>query len=92
MIGGGLIDPATYQSANKKLIGSMMVYEAESIEVIKKIVEEDVYYTGNVVCMICPVTLSGMLILCVVGQGEVGYPALGRSTPNPTHRSSVNTS
>lgn len=47
-IGGGLVDPATYQSAEKKLIGSMMVYEAESLEAVRKLVEADIYYTSNV--------------------------------------------
>ena len=48
-IGGGLVDPATYQFAEKKLIGSMMVYEAESLEAVRKLVEADIYYTSNVV-------------------------------------------
>lgn len=29
----------------------MMVYEAETLETVRKIVEDDVYYTGNVVSL-----------------------------------------
>lgn len=48
-LGGALIDPATHGSPNQKMIGSWIVYEAESIEAVRKLVEEDVYWTGNVV-------------------------------------------
>ncbi|EKM53591.1 uncharacterized protein PHACADRAFT_260022 [Phanerochaete carnosa HHB-10118-sp] len=47
-IGGGLVDPTTYQSGEKKLIGSLMVFEAESLEAVRKVVEEDIYYKSNV--------------------------------------------
>lgn len=33
------------------MVGSMMVFEAENIEAVRKIVEQDVYYTGGVVRM-----------------------------------------
>ena len=37
-----------------KMEGSLIIYEAESIEAVRKIVETDVYYTGNVVSTILP--------------------------------------
>lgn len=49
-LGGGLLDPASSETApEKRLIGSVMVYEAESLEAVRKIVEEDIYYTAGVV-------------------------------------------
>lgn len=50
--GGALISPETYKSEQKKMIGSMLVYQAENIEAVKQIVEQDIYYTSNVVCPI----------------------------------------
>ncbi|EKM52902.1 uncharacterized protein PHACADRAFT_127014 [Phanerochaete carnosa HHB-10118-sp] len=47
-LGGALISPETYQSAERKMIGSMGVYQAENIEAVQKVIEEDIYYTGNV--------------------------------------------
>ncbi|GJE97297.1 YCII domain-containing protein [Phanerochaete sordida] len=47
-IGGVLADPETYQSAEKKLVGSMLIFEAESLEAVRKIIEEDIYWSSNV--------------------------------------------
>ncbi|KIP08665.1 hypothetical protein PHLGIDRAFT_104012 [Phlebiopsis gigantea 11061_1 CR5-6] len=47
-LGGPLISPETYRSEQKKLIGSAGLYEAESIEEIRKVIEEDIYYTSGV--------------------------------------------
>lgn len=47
--GGALLSPDTYQSEQKKLIGSAGIYEAESIDVVRKIIEGDIYYTSGVV-------------------------------------------
>ncbi|KAI0821108.1 hypothetical protein BC629DRAFT_1587421 [Irpex lacteus] len=47
-IGGALISPDTYDTPNRKMIGSMMVFEAENIEAVRKIVKQDVYYIGGV--------------------------------------------
>ena len=44
-----MVSPETYQTADRKLIGSMMVFEAENLEVVRKAVEEDIYYTSRVV-------------------------------------------
>jgi len=49
-IGGALLTPESIASptAEKKMIGSMMIFESESLESLKKLIEEDIYYTGNV--------------------------------------------
>ena len=39
----------TDESGRKKMTGSLMFYEAESIEEVRKIVESDIYYTSAVV-------------------------------------------
>lgn len=48
-LGGALVDPATYQSTPKKVIGSAAVFESESIETLRKWLEEDIYNTSDVV-------------------------------------------
>ncbi|EMD33191.1 hypothetical protein CERSUDRAFT_126342 [Gelatoporia subvermispora B] len=48
-VGGAMLSPESIQpGAEKKMVGSTMIYEAESLEAVKKIVEEDPYYVGNV--------------------------------------------
>lgn len=48
--GGALLAPElTDESGRKKMIGSLMFYEAESIEEVRKIVDSDTYYTSGVV-------------------------------------------
>lgn len=43
------VDPAvTYKS----FVGSCMLFEAESIDIVRKLVEEDVYYKNDVVCVL----------------------------------------
>lgn len=44
-----MISPETYQSSEKKTIGAVGIYQAESLEAVRKRVEEDVYYVENVV-------------------------------------------
>lgn len=36
-------------NTDKKLVGSMMIFEAETIEEVKKIIKDDIYYTSDVV-------------------------------------------
>lgn len=52
MLGGALGDEATYQTANKKLTGSMMVFSAENVDAVRKLIEEDIYWKSNVVSSI----------------------------------------
>ncbi|KAJ6618002.1 hypothetical protein B0H10DRAFT_2031709 [Mycena sp. CBHHK59/15] len=47
-IGGALLTPESLLSADKKMIGSMFIFEAENIDAVKKIVESDIYYTAGV--------------------------------------------
>ena len=49
-LGGGLLNPSSSEtSVEKKLIGSFIIYEAKSLESVRKMVEEDIYYTAGVV-------------------------------------------
>ena len=49
-LGGGLLDPSSQEtSPEKRLIGSFIIYEAESLETVRRMVEEDIYYTDGVV-------------------------------------------
>ena len=51
-MGGALTSPESIHSDQKKLVGSGMMFEAESAEAVRKILEEDIYWTSNVVsCM-----------------------------------------
>ncbi|KAJ7512440.1 hypothetical protein B0H11DRAFT_1844214 [Mycena galericulata] len=47
-IAGALLTPESLFSADKKMIGSMFIFEAENIEVVKKIIENDIYYKEGV--------------------------------------------
>ena len=48
--GGALLAPElTDESVRKNLTRSLMFYEAESIEEVRKTVESDIYYTSGVV-------------------------------------------
>ena len=51
--GGGSLAHDNYDyQGGAKLTGSIMIFECESIEAVKKIIEEDVYWTEPVVCNI----------------------------------------
>ncbi|KAJ7793924.1 hypothetical protein B0H14DRAFT_2924755 [Mycena olivaceomarginata] len=47
-VGGALLTPESLTGGDKKLIGSAMIYEAESLEVVKSVIESDIYYTAGV--------------------------------------------
>jgi len=48
--GGALLAPElTDENGRKKMTGSLMFYEAESIEEVRKMVESDIYHTSGVV-------------------------------------------
>ncbi len=44
-----MLSPETYDKPDKKLIGSLMIIEGETLDEIRKLVESDVYYKTNVV-------------------------------------------
>jgi uncharacterized protein len=48
--GGPLIAPETLEAEKQKFIGSVLLVQAESLDAVRKIVEEDVYWTSGVVC------------------------------------------
>jgi hypothetical protein len=57
--GGAMVSPETYRSVTgKKMIGSAMIFEAENIDVVRKLIYEDIYYTSGVVCFVYVVTKS----------------------------------
>jgi uncharacterized protein YciI len=47
--GGAFLAPElTDESGRKKMMGSVMFFEAESMEEVRKVVEADPYFTGDV--------------------------------------------
>ena len=44
-----MITPETYKTDQKKMAGSTLIYAGDSIEQIREIVENDIYYKSNVV-------------------------------------------
>ncbi|KAG7090926.1 hypothetical protein E1B28_010000 [Marasmius oreades] len=58
-LGGMMVDPESdVNLPQKKAIGSLVIYEAESVEQVKRMVETDIYYTSGVwdqeKLVICP--------------------------------------
>ncbi|PCH35759.1 hypothetical protein WOLCODRAFT_156458 [Wolfiporia cocos MD-104 SS10] len=47
-VGGAMLTPESLTSDEKKMVGSVLIYEASNIEAVRKIVEEDIYYTSGV--------------------------------------------
>ncbi|KAJ7201569.1 hypothetical protein GGX14DRAFT_536145 [Mycena pura] len=47
-VGGALLTPESLCSEQKKMIGSAFIIEAESIETVQRMVENDIYYTAGV--------------------------------------------
>lgn len=45
-----MLAPENFDTADRKLNGSMMVIEAESAEAVRKIVEKDIYWTASGRC------------------------------------------
>ena len=53
--GGPLLaQELTDEKGRPKMIGSLMFFEAESIEEVRKTVESDIYYTSGVVRLTSP--------------------------------------
>ena len=44
-----MLSPESITGGDRKMVGSTLIYEAESIEEVKKKVESDIYCTGKVV-------------------------------------------
>ncbi|KAJ8596358.1 hypothetical protein M405DRAFT_871407 [Rhizopogon salebrosus TDB-379] len=49
-IGGAFMTPESVDPAviDKTFVGSCVIFEAENIDIVRKLVEEDVYYKSNV--------------------------------------------
>jgi len=47
-VGGATLTPESLTGGDKKLTGSVLIFEAESLEAVRKMVESDVYYTSGV--------------------------------------------
>ncbi|KAG1777054.1 hypothetical protein EV702DRAFT_1179663 [Suillus placidus] len=49
-LGGGFMTPESVNAAaaDKKFLGSCIIYEGENIDVVRKIVEDDIYYKTDV--------------------------------------------
>ena len=63
--------------AEKKMVGSIFICEADSLEAVRKLMENDVYYTSGVVSVLFASPQCAFLMVpSVVGQGEVGDTTL----------------
>ncbi|KAJ6616479.1 hypothetical protein B0H10DRAFT_2037227 [Mycena sp. CBHHK59/15] len=47
-VGGVLLTPESLTSADKKMVGSMMIFEAENLDAVRTMIETDIYYTSGV--------------------------------------------
>jgi len=43
-----MITPESFQSKDQKTFGSVIIYEGETLEAVRKMVESDIYYTSGV--------------------------------------------
>lgn len=53
-VGGVMLTPESIETATstKKMTGSMFIMEAESIDAVRNVVQNDIYYTSGVVSAI----------------------------------------
>ncbi|KAJ6491303.1 hypothetical protein C8R47DRAFT_941259, partial [Mycena vitilis] len=47
-VGGALLTPESLTGGEKKMVGSMIIFQAENIEAVRAIIEGDIYYTSGV--------------------------------------------
>jgi len=47
-MGGAMLTPESLTGGDKKMVGSLMIFEAENIEAVKTMIETDIYYTSGV--------------------------------------------
>ncbi|KAJ7512454.1 hypothetical protein B0H11DRAFT_1698841 [Mycena galericulata] len=47
-VGGALLTPESLTGADKKMVGSILILEAENIETVRTMIETDIYYTSGV--------------------------------------------
>lgn len=55
-VAGAMLTPESIASptAEKKMVGSVFICEAESLEEVRKVMQSDVYYTSGVVSVPIP--------------------------------------
>ncbi|KAJ7054367.1 hypothetical protein C8F01DRAFT_1088904 [Mycena amicta] len=47
-MGGVMLTPESITGADKKMVGSVMIIEADTIETVESLIENDLYYTAGV--------------------------------------------
>ncbi|KAJ7258435.1 hypothetical protein B0H12DRAFT_1014890 [Mycena haematopus] len=47
-VGGALLTPESLTGGERKVVGSCMIFEAESLATVKSLIESDIYYTAGV--------------------------------------------
>jgi uncharacterized protein YciI len=60
--GGALLSPESIESADapQKMVGSMLIIQAESLAAASKRIESDIYWTSNVVSIIVSLDTSNI--------------------------------
>ncbi|KAJ7165876.1 hypothetical protein C8R46DRAFT_291402 [Mycena filopes] len=48
LVGGAMLTPESITGGDRKMTGSVVIYEAENIETVRGWIEADVYYTAGV--------------------------------------------
>jgi hypothetical protein len=48
-VGGAMFTPDSITGGETKMVGSVLFFEADTIEEVRKLVEGDIYYTSGVV-------------------------------------------
>ena len=82
-VGGAILTPESAEtpSSEKKMIGSVLIVEADNINEVRKAIEEDVYYTSGVVSAFLLSSMDGLHELFTVGSWEASDYTLGSSSP-----------
>lgn len=78
-MGGPLLSPKSIGAADseKKMVGSMMVIEASSFDEVRNIIENDIYYTSDVVGGTITLSMQlGLIWLLPVGYRANHYLAI----------------
>ena len=84
-VGGALVTPETHTAEQKKMVGSVLIIEAESLDEVRKMVESDIYYTSNVVRSRLSTIFEceyGSFLNSSVGQGETCHFPFGSCSPS----------
>ncbi|KAG8883230.1 hypothetical protein FRB98_003207 [Tulasnella sp. 332] len=77
-LGGALLSPDSFAGGPTKMVGSLMIFKAETIEEVREKVENDVYYTGKVSILVCT---YGVLVVIMVYVPALSTPVVVE--PNP---------